>query len=43
MNKNEQKLFNRYKEGYNILMDYWDSFQDFEKDEIDKRLEKVQL
>ena len=32
-----------YKEGFNILMEYWDSLPDEEKPEIDERLKKVGL
>jgi len=36
------KLENKsdYKKAYNILMDYWDSFPDEEKEDIDERLKE---
>ena len=34
---------NKYKEAYNILMEYWDSFPDEEKPIIHKRLEGLGL
>jgi len=36
------KLENKpdYKKAYNILMDYWDSLPDEEKEDIDKRLKE---
>lgn len=33
----------RYKAGYNILMEYFDSLPDTEKDKIDQRLSEVGL
>ena len=30
-----------YKKAYSILMEYWDSLPDDEKNNIDKRLKKV--
>tara|TARA_R110000751_G_scaffold181523_2_gene288207 strand:+ start:257 stop:388 length:132 start_codon:yes stop_codon:yes gene_type:complete len=32
-----------YKEAYNILMEYWDSLPDEEKEDIDRRLKKCGL
>jgi hypothetical protein len=29
---------NKYEEGFNVLMEYWDSLPDEEKADIDKRL-----
>jgi|8_EtaG_2_1085327.scaffolds.fasta_scaffold50233_2 hypothetical protein len=34
---------NRYKKAYNIFMDYFDSLDDDLKNELDKRLDKVDL
>ena len=36
------KLENKsdYKKAYNILMDYWDSFPDEEKEDIDEKLKE---
>ena len=31
----------KYKEAYNILMEYWDSLPEEEKEDIDKRLTMV--
>lgn len=33
----------KYKEAYNILMDYWDSLPDEEKPEIDRKLKAIGL
>ena len=33
----------QYKEGFNILMDYWDSLPDEEKGNIDKKLREIGL
>lgn len=33
----------RYKKGYEILMEYFDSISDEEKPEVSKRLEEVGL
>jgi len=30
-----------FKAGYNILMEYWDSLPDEQKEDIDKRLKAV--
>jgi len=51
MNEEEQKAYKKvvsecdckYKEAYNILMDYWDSLPDEEKPIIDKALKKLGL
>ena len=32
-----------YKKGFNILMEYWDSLPDEEKEDVDKELKKVVL
>lgn len=32
-----------YEEAYNILMEYWDSLPDDEKQDIDRRLKEVGL
>ena len=32
-----------YKKAYNILMEYWDSLPDEEKEDIDKRLKECGL
>ena len=34
-------ILSDFKAGYNILMDYWDSLPDDEKEEIDRRLKEV--
>ena len=39
----EEEERNRYKEAYNILMEYWDSLPDEEKPRIDERLKKLNL
>lgn len=36
-------MVDKYKEGYNILMEYWDSLPDEEKPKIHKKLEKIGL
>ena len=36
-----QSQLNRYKEGYNILMEYWDSIPDEEKDDVSRRLNNL--
>jgi hypothetical protein len=33
----------QYMRGFNILMDYWDSISDEEKQKADKRLKKLNL
>lgn len=38
-----RKMKQDYKKAYNILMDYWDSFPDEEKEEINKQLNAVGL
>ena len=40
-NKNEK--LDVYKEGYNILMEYWDSLPDEEKPKIDRKLRDLGL
>ena len=37
------KLFLKYREGFNILMEYWHSINDEEKPKVDKRLTKLGL
>ena len=37
----ESSLKDRYKEGYNILMEYFDSIPDEEKKSVHKRLERL--
>ena len=34
---------NKYKEGYYLLMEFWDSLPDEEKEELDKKLIKLGL
>ena len=40
--KSERKKPN-YKKAYNILLEYWDSIADEEKEDLNKRLEEIGL
>jgi hypothetical protein len=35
--------YKNYRQAYYILLEYWDSFHDEDKKEIDKRLKKLDL
>jgi len=35
--------FCKYKRGFNILMEYWDSIADEEKPKVDRRLKRLGL
>ena len=37
------KELERYKKAYHILMDYFDSIPDEEKEEVDKKLKELDL
>ena len=37
------RKYKRYKLAYTILMEYWESLPDNEKEDIDKRLKEVGL
>lgn len=39
----KEKVESRYKEAYDILMEYWDSLPDDEKPIIDKQLKELGL
>lgn len=39
----ELKDKDKYKEAYNILMEYWDCLPDEEKPNVDKRLKEIGL
>ena len=39
----ELKDKDKYKEAYNILMEYWDCLPDEEKPSVDKRLKEIGL
>jgi hypothetical protein len=39
----EVKRLEKYEEGYNILLDYWDSIADEEKPRVDKCLKAIGL
>lgn len=41
--KTLRKERNRYKSGFNIMMEYWDSIHDEEQPYIDKRLKRLNL
>ena len=41
--KHKALFYDRYFEGFNILMEYWDSIPDEEKHEVHARLEKLGL
>ncbi len=41
--KNKTETKPDYEKGFNILMDYFDSIPDEEKEEVDKLLEEVGL
>ena len=36
-------FYDRYFEGYNILMEYWDSMPDEEKHKVHERLQKLDI
>jgi len=36
-----QSQLDRYKKGYDILMEYWDSIPDEEKEEVHRRLNNL--
>ena len=41
--KKLKKEVKKYQSGFNILMEYWDSIHDSEKEDVDKRLKKLGL
>ena len=38
-----ERKSSKYSQGYNILIDYWDSIGDEEKEDVNKRLEQIGL